>query len=246
MHRSPARSGLVLFALLALPACGGGGASSTSAAATAAAPAAIVGRVPEAPPGTVVHLVAPEALAPEEGLLGHAAAIVATVDAGPDGAFSWAIDAALPIPTEAVVSAPGRALLRVALADLDAQVVALAPEAVIEARALDPAGAPEVEAVAMVLDAAGAPVPVPPEGLGTGRDGLLRVTRLPAGEYTLLVGSVDARRHAAVRVVVGAGERVALEVRLVEDPDLARRYVETALGHADAAALLEGAEEVSR
>ncbi len=239
MLRTPAWPALTLA--LSLAACGGGGgssSSSTSAAATAAP--AVSGRVPGAPPGTVVHLVAPEAAAPDEGLLGHAAAIVATVDVDDAGAFSWPVEADLPAPSEALVSAPGRALLRAPLAALRGQEVALAPEAVIEARATDPAGAPEVDAVAMILDATGAPVPVPPDGLGTDRDGRLRVTRLPAGDYTLLVGSADARRHALARVAVGAGERAALDLRLAEDPDLERRYIEAALGRAGAAALLEG------
>ncbi len=238
MLRCPAWPLLPL--LLSLAACGGGGASSSSTSAAATAATTITGRVPGAPPGTVVHLVAPEAAAPDEGLLGHAAAIVATVDVTDDGGFAWPAEADLPAPREALVSAPGRALLRAPLGAFQGQEVALAPEAVVEARVLDPQGAPEVDAVAVLLDASGAPVPVPPDGLATGRDGALRVTRLAAGEYTLLVGSADARRHALARVLVATGERAALDLRLADDADLARRYVEVALGRAAAAALLEG------
>lgn len=243
MLRIPAWPVLALVSSLA--ACGGGGGSSSvsgeaASGVTGVAPL-LTGVVPGAPAGTVVHLLAPGAALPEEGLLGHGAAIVGTVDVDAHGAFAWPLEADLPAPSEALVSAPGRALLRAPLAALRGAPAPLAAEGVIEVWLTGQDGAAEVDAVALVLDAAGAPVPVPPEGLGSGADGRLSVTRLPAGDYTLLVGSVDAGRHGLAQVAVAAGQRVTLDLRLVEEPDLARRYLEAALGRAAAAALLDGA-----
>ncbi|MBX3469409.1 MAG: hypothetical protein KF878_21250 [Planctomycetes bacterium] len=222
------RAWLALALVPSLAACGGGGGSPAQVApGSAAAAPVITGRLAGAPAGAVVHLVAPEAVVPGGGLLGHAAAIVGTVDLEPDGSFVWVVEPDLPRPTELIVSAPGHALARAALG---VEALDLAPEAVVEVRALAPGGGPEVDAVALVLDAGGAPVPVPPDGLGAGSDGLLRAARLPAGAHTLLIESADGRRHAAVDVRLVAGERVALEVRLGEDPDAEQRFREALLG----------------
>lgn len=70
--------------VVSLTACGGDGSSSRASASAAVTAATVTGHVPGAPAGSVVHLVAPEAAAADEGLLGHAAAIVATVEVTQD------------------------------------------------------------------------------------------------------------------------------------------------------------------
>lgn len=240
------RNVLLAVLALALAACGdgaGGGARVAPALTPATLAPAITGRVPDAPAGTVVHLLAPEAVAPDAGLLAHAAAIVDTLDVGPGGELVLPHDA--PAPTDVLVSAPGRALLRAPFAALAAGDVALEAEAVIAVRLAGPDGAPEVDAVAIVLDREGAPVPVPPELLASGIDGELRATRLPGGDYTLVIGSADGLRHAVAQVTVAAGGLAFHALTLVEDHDAARRFLEVIAGRGaddDLAAPLESAQ----
>lgn len=222
--------------VLSLAACGGGSGSAQQRST------AVAGVLPGAPAGTVVHLLAPEAAVVDDGLLGHSAAIIATLDVEADGAFGMVVAPDLPAPSDALVSAPGHALLRAPLAAFASEAApALVAEAVVEAAVVTPDGLPERDAIALVFDVAGVPVPVPPDALATGEDGVLRATRLPAGLYTLFIGSADSQRYATTRVSVVAGQRTHVVVTLMIDPLAERSFLEAALGRRRAAALLEGA-----
>jgi hypothetical protein len=237
------RNVLVLLALIAA-GCGDGSSGGAARVAPALSPA-IAGRVPGAPEGTVVHLLAPGEVAADAGLLAHAEAIVDTLDVGADGGFALEPGAAAPASLEVLVSAPGRALLRVPFAALAGGEVALEPEAVISLRLARADGAPEVDAVAVVLGRDGAPLPLPPETLASGIDGELRATRLPGGDYTLVVGSADGRRHAMIDVSVPGGARAFQAVTLTEDPEAERRFLDVVIGvdSADAAAGIVASQE---
>lgn len=220
-----------LFVLLALIAAGCGDGSS-GGASRAAAPLslALTGRIVDAPAGTVVHLLAAGEVAPDAGLLAHAAGIVDTLDVGPLGDFEVALEPGAAAPAQVLVSAPGRALLRAPFEALATGNVALAPEAVIVVRVVSDDGAPEVDAMAIVLDQDGRPVPIPPETLASGVDGELRATRLPEGDYTLGIGSADGKRHALLSVSLPAGAVASHTVTLTEEPEAARRWVEVIAG----------------
>lgn len=230
-----------LFVCLALALAGcGGGAGGAAARVAAPLSPAITARIPGAPAGTLVHVLAPGEVAAGAGLLAHAEAIVDTLDVGSDGVFALETGAAA--PEEILVSAPGRALLRTPFAALTSGEVALEPEAVISLRLARADGAPEVDAMAVVLGRDGAPVPVPPETLASGIDGELRATRLSGGDYTLVVGSADGRRHAIVDVSVSGGARAFQAVTLTEDPEAERRFLDVVLGR-DAAGGIVASQE---
>jgi hypothetical protein len=125
-----------------------------------------------------------------------------------------------------LVSAPGCGLLSVSPAETGS--LRLAPEAVVACRVLDAQGRPAEDAMALVLDPNGAPIPVPPIELVSGPDGVLKATRLAAGDYEILISAVDAERFALARVHVDAGQTVSREVRLEDDPDLRRRFMRAA------------------
>lgn len=234
------RNLLLALLALALAACGDGSGGGRAGVAPALLPA-ITGRIPDAPAGTVVHLLAPGEVAPDAGLLAHAESIVATLDVDSDGVL--ALEPGAAAPKDVLVSASGRALLRVPFAALASGDLALEPEAVISLRLTRADGAPEVDAMAVVLDRDGAPVPVPPETLASGIDGELRATRLPEGDYTLVVGSADGQRHAMVDVSVPGGAHAFQAVTLTEDPEAERRFLDVILGSEAAAGGIVASQE---
>ncbi|RMG15672.1 MAG: carboxypeptidase regulatory-like domain-containing protein [Planctomycetota bacterium] len=143
----------------------------------------------------------------------------------------------------AVVSVPGYALASVPLPCPTARV-RLVPESRLECVLRDPDGRPEEDAYALVLDGEGRPLPLPALALASDAEGRLSVPRLPAGRLTLLVASADGQRHAQRGVALAEGERRALDLVLLPDPQAARAFWRAAGGPAAEALLAEEPEGV--
>ena len=66
--------------------------------------------------------------------------------------------------------------------------------------------------------------------MASGIDGELRATRLPGGDYTLVIGSAEGARHAVLHVTIPAGALASHTLTLAEDHDAARRFLEVVAG----------------
>jgi hypothetical protein len=187
------------------------------------------GEIADAPAGTLVHLVRPDASARSLDALG--ATVVDSTEVDAQGRFGF--DRSL-AGDELLISAPGRALTRV---PFTRDPVRLEDEARVHARV------GEAEVLALALDAAGAPLPLPAHECVSGQDGTLEVPRLPAGSLTLLFESADGLRHGSQAVTLSAGERLSFDVSLSVDHATAQRFRRAVGGAADQAAdLLGGAQ----
>lgn len=222
------RQSCVVLVALSLWGCGGeSGAGANASTAAPAAAAEVAGLVREAPAGSAVVLLA-DAAGPD--LLSQSASFLDARELGPDGAFRMPRP---PAATRLLVLAPGRAIHTAPLpAPGDDWVLDPPPESTWTVHVRDDGGQPAEDALLLVLDAQGAPLPLPAHTLVADQTGRLVAHGLPAGRYTGLIQSGDARLHARVALTVGTAENAETRVTLLPDDALARQWLLTCGGDA--------------
>jgi hypothetical protein len=216
---------LALLLALAVTGCTEDGATSARKASGAApiqsAPVhSISGRLLEAPEGAVVFLVKTDPQARD--LYALAGTLLSSVEADPDGGFCFESQEGDGV----LVLAPGKAIARAAIKGDQPLDIALTPEA----RLIVQVGEPY--AAALVLDAQGVPLPLPAAELVSHADGTLRATRVPAGQFTVIVQSADGERHGSRAIALSASDERSITLPLVQDAELGRRFLLAAGGAA--------------
>lgn len=194
--------------------------TSTAAPIRPARAQSISGRLRGDSEGAVVFLVKNDPQARDLHTL--AGTLLCSVEAAPDGGFRFEGREGDGV----LVLAPGKAIARAPIEGDQPLEIDLIPEARLTVQVGEP------YAAALVLDARGVPLPLPAAELVSHADGTLRATRVPEGQFTVIVQSADGERHALHTVSLSASEERSVVLNLVQDPEVGRRFLLAAGGPA--------------